>query len=60
MIDITFSLIACCKSWTTSSLTTPEQLKPFVQAVNRADARPSCLQGNENVKPKSNLNVSLP
>jgi len=51
MINITFSLIASCKSLTTSSLTTPEQLKPFVHAVNRADARPSCLQGNENVKP---------
>jgi putative N-acetylmannosamine-6-phosphate epimerase len=48
---ITFSIIASCKSLTTSSLTTPVQLKPFVHAVNRADARPSCLQGNENVKP---------
>jgi hypothetical protein len=52
MINTTFSLIASCKSLTTSSFTTPEQLKPFVHAVNRADARPSCLQGNENVKPK--------
>jgi len=33
-------------------LTTPEHVKPFVQDVNRADARPSCLQGNENVKPR--------
>jgi len=48
----TFSLIASCKSFTTSSLTTPEQLKPFVHPVNRADERLSCLQGNENVKPK--------
>jgi hypothetical protein len=51
-INTTFSLIASCKSFTTSSLTTPAQLKPFVHAVNLADARPSCLQGNENVKPK--------
>ncbi len=51
LVFITFSTIASCKSFTTSSLTTPEQLKPFVHAVNRADARPSCLQGNENVKP---------
>ena len=47
----TFSSIAACNISTTSSLTTPEQLKPFVQDVNRADARPSCLHGNENVKP---------
>lgn len=54
----TFSLMASCKSFTTSSLTTPSQLKPFVHAVNRADARFSCLHGNENVKPES-TNVVL-
>ncbi len=59
MFNITFSFIASCKSLTTSLLTTPEQLKPFVHAVNRADARPSCLQGNENVKPRSNFNLSI-
>ncbi len=48
----TFSSIAVCSILTTSSLTTPEHVKPFVQDVNRADARPSCLQGNENVKPR--------
>ncbi len=52
IIILTLSIRASCKSLTTSSLTTPEQLKPFVHDVNRADARPSCLQGNENVKPK--------
>ena len=44
--------MASCSNFTTSSLTTPEQLKPLVHAVNRAEARPSCLQGNENVKPR--------
>jgi hypothetical protein len=48
----TFSSIAVCSILTTSSLTTPAHVKPFVQDVNRADARPSCLQGNENVKPR--------
>ena len=43
--------MASCRSLTTSSFTTPEQLNPLVQAVNRAEARPSCLHGNENVKP---------
>ena len=59
MRNITFSSIASCKSLTTSSLTTPVQLKPFVHAVNRADARPSCLHGNENVKPRQNFNFSI-
>ncbi len=56
---ITLSIIASCKSFTTSSLTTPAQLKPLVHAVNRADARPSCLQGNENVKPRKKKRKNL-
>lgn len=48
---ITFSSMAICNILTTSSLTTPEHVKPFVHVDNRADARPSCLQGNENVNP---------
>jgi hypothetical protein len=47
--------MAVCSNLTTSSLITPEHVKPFVQDVNRADARPSCLQGNEKVKPRRNL-----
>ena len=43
--------MAACSILTTSSLTTPEHEKPFVHNVKRPDARPSCLQGNEKLKP---------
>ena len=36
---------------TTSLPSTPAHLKPFVQLVSFPMARPSCLQGKENVKP---------
>ena len=45
-------LMASCSSFTTSSPSTPSQSKPFVQRMRRPTASPSCLQGNEKVKPR--------
>ncbi len=44
-------LMASWSIWTTSLPTTPLQSKPLVHFSSRADARPFCTHGNENVKP---------
>jgi len=44
-------LMASRSSSTTSSPSTPLQLKPLVHLTSVADARLCCTHGNENVKP---------
>ena len=46
--------MASCNSCTTSSFSTPSHLNPFVHRTSRPQASPSCLHGNENVKPRGN------
>ena len=45
---------ASCSSTTTSSPSTPSQLKPLVHLTSRPLARPSCCRGKEKVKPSGN------
>lgn len=47
--------MASFSSWTTSSPTTPEQLKPLVHRARIPLVSPSCVSGNENVKPRGSF-----
>ena len=49
--------IASLSNCTTSSPTTPEQLKPFVHLTSIPFVRPSCCNGNENVNPNGNRSL---
>lgn len=49
--------IASFNNCTTSSPTTPEQLKPLVHFANKPFVKPSCFNGNENVKPNGNRSL---
>lgn len=48
-------LSASCNSAQMSSPTTPSHRNPFVHLESLALARPSCLQGNEKVKPRGRV-----